>query len=200
MPISDLPAVTTAAGIRVLFADDDKGVRTLFVALLRAAPGVASVIEAKDGAEAVEFGCDQRLDVAVLDLNKPRLDGVETAIRLRALQPRLQIALQSSDLELLGKRADGLELTLFDKRDFDRLLDWVERQAKHAYAGGEGDGGVRLAPRARKVDLCCSGCGYGIVRHAPPTRCPMCGVEASWVELRGWRSRPDVLLPERLAG
>jgi hypothetical protein len=130
----------------------------------------------------------------------PRLEGVETAIRLRALQPWLQIALQSSDLELLSKRADGFELTLFDKIDFVRLLDWVERQAKDAHADGSADGSAWLAPVASKVDLCCSGCGYGIVSHSPPTRCPMCGGDASWVESRGWSSRRAALLPERLAG
>jgi CheY-like chemotaxis protein len=193
MPISDLPADATAAGIRVLFADDDKGVRTLFATLLRATAGVGSVIEAKDGAEAVELASEQRLDVALLDLNMPRLDGVETAIRLGALQPSLQIALHSSDPELLRKRADGLELPLFDKVDFDRLLEWVERHARDTRAAGERD--VRLAPMARKVDLCCSRCSYGIVSRTPPARCPMCGGDASWTEPRGWSSR-QAPLPE----
>jgi CheY-like chemotaxis protein len=197
MPISDLPADATAAGIRVLLADDHKGVRTLLATLLRATAGVGSVIEANNGAEAVELGCEQRLDVAVLDLNMPRLDGVETAIRLHALQPSLRIALHSSDPELLRRRADGLELPLFDKIDFDRLLEWVERQARDARAAGERD--AHLAPMARKVDLCCSRRNYGIVSRTPPARCPMCGGDASWTEPRGWSSRRTAL-PERLAG
>jgi CheY-like chemotaxis protein len=143
MPISDLPADATAAGIRVLLADDHKGVRTLLATLLRATAGVGSVIEANDGAEAVELGCEQRLDVAALDLSMPHLDGVEVAIRLHALQPSLRIALHSSDPELLRRRAGGLELPLFDKIDFDRLLEWVERQARDVRAAGERD--VRLA-------------------------------------------------------
>jgi CheY-like chemotaxis protein len=196
MPISDLPGNATTAGIRILFADDDKAVRTLFATLLRARAGVASVMEAKDGAEAVEFGREQRLDVAVLDLNMPRLDGVEAAIRLRALQPSLRIALHSSDPEQLRKRADGLELLLFDKVDFDRLVEWVEEQARDLRAAGERD--VCLAPSAREADLCCSRCSYGIVSRTPPARCPMCGGDASWTEPRGWRSRRTAV-PEGLA-
>jgi CheY-like chemotaxis protein len=195
MPTADLLADATAAGIRVLVADDDKGVRTLFAALLRATAGVTSVIEAKDGAEAVELGSEQRINVAVLDLNMPRLDGVEAAITLRALQPSLQIALHSSDPELLRARADGLDLPLFDKADFDGLREWVERRASNGRAVGR----VRAAPMPPKVDLCCSGCGYGIVSRTPPTRCPMCGGNASWTEPRGWSSR-RAALPERLAG
>jgi CheY-like chemotaxis protein len=195
MPIADLSADATAAGIRVLVADDDKGARTLLATLLRAAAGVTSVIEAKDGVEAVELGSEQRLDVAVLHFKMPRLDGIETAITLRALQPSLQIAVHSSDPELLRTRADGLDLPWFDKADFDGLREWVERQASHARAFGR-VGVVSIPP---KVDLCCSGCGYGIVSRKPPTRCPMCGGDASWTEPRGWSSR-RVALPERLAG
>ena len=32
----------------------------------------------------------------------------------------------------------------------------------------------------RKLSLECSSCGYGIVRAAPPERCPMCQAEV-WV-------------------
>ena len=70
-----------------------------------------------------------RLDIAVLDLNMPRLNGIDTAVRLRSLQPSLQIALHSSDPELLRQRAAGLDLPLFDKLDFDHLIDWVQRHA-----------------------------------------------------------------------
>ena len=88
MPIADLPADGTAAGIRVLVADDDKGARTLFATLLRAAAGVTSVIEAKDGAEAVELGSEQRLDVAVLDFKHAsprRCRGCDHAARAAAV-------------------------------------------------------------------------------------------------------------------
>jgi CheY-like chemotaxis protein len=56
MPSQDLPADAPTAGIRLLVADDDDGVRSLFAALLRYSAGVASVIEGKTGIEAVELG------------------------------------------------------------------------------------------------------------------------------------------------
>jgi len=42
---------------------------------------------------------------------------------------------------------------------------------------------VALLPR--KLSLECSSCGYGIVRAAPPERCPMCQADA-WVH-SPWR-------------
>src|SRR5207247_8993800 len=88
------PAVTR---VRVLVADDDKGVRAKFVALLGDANGIASTLEAADGAEAVQVGLQLRPEIAVLDLNMPRLSGVEAAQTLTALRPSMRIALQSSD-------------------------------------------------------------------------------------------------------
>ena len=190
MPTSDALTDGPATGARVLVADDDERVRTMFATLLRAIAGVVSVIEAQDGAEAVELARERRLDIAVLDLNMPCVDGVEAAIRLRALHPSLRIALHSSDPELLGQRAAGLGLSLFDKVDFDRLHAWVERHAQDASAN---DAGATVAPLAPKLDLCCSLCGYGIVSRVPPARCPMCGREAVWDEPPGWALRRAAL-------
>lgn len=198
MRVQSASADAPVAGIRVLIADDDERVRSVYATLLKATNGVACVIEADDGAEAVELSRTRQVDVAVLDLNMPHLDGVEAALKLRALEPCPRIALHSSDPELLRQRAAGLELPLFDKVDFERLLAWVERRATEARAARTNAGG-RVAPIARKVDLRCSGCGYGIVCRTPPERCPMCGGYGAWVEPRGWNAR-RAALGERLAG
>lgn len=192
---TDAPADIPASGVRLLLADDDAHVRTMLATLLRAAAGVGWVVEAGDGTEALALAIGGRLDVAVLDMNMPRLDGIEAARRLRALQPTLPIALQSSDPELLRQRAVGLQLPLFDKIDFDRLLAWVEEQAKAAAAHDH----RTVAPLARKLDLCCDLCGYGIVSRLPPTRCPMCGEDTVWAEPTSWGSR-RAALHERRAG
>ena len=195
MRTSDAPTDALASGARVLVADDDPGVRTMFATLFRATAGVTSVIEAADGAEAVELAREQRLDVAVLDLNMPRLDGVAAALRLRAMQPSLAIALHSSDPELLRERAAGLDLPLFDKLHFDRLLTWLERQIEASAASGN----CAVARMAPKLDLCCDLCGYGIVSRLAPARCPMCGGAPGWAERLGLASRSPAL-PRRLAG
>jgi CheY-like chemotaxis protein len=182
-------------GVRLLLADDDARVRALFATLLGAVAGVGSVVEAEDGTQAVEAADDGRVDVAVLDMNMPRLDGIEAARSLRALRPSMPIALHSSDPELLHTRAAGLGLPLFDKTDLDRLLAWVEQQAERLAQQGP----ATVAPLTRKLDLCCAACGYGIVSREPPTRCPMCGKDAVWAEPTGWASR-RAALDQRRAG
>ena len=132
---TDPPADVAASGLRLLLADDDAGVRRIFAALLRSTAVVRSVAEAEDGTEALALASERGFDVAVLDMNMPRLDGIEAARQLNALQPTLRIALHSSDLELLRQRAAGLELPLFDKHNVDRLLAWIEKQAASAARG-----------------------------------------------------------------
>jgi CheY-like chemotaxis protein len=171
--------------VRVLVADDDKGVRAHFVSLLGVANGIASTLEAEDGAEAVQVGLQLRPEIAVLDLNMPRLSGVEAAQTLTALRPSMRIALQSSDPDSLYAHAGGMGLALFDKLECENLVHWVETQARSC--GPRVD--ETVSALARRLDLTCSMCGYGIVSRKPPERCPMCHVDAAWMEPRSWSAR-----------
>jgi two-component system, NarL family, response regulator DesR len=125
---SDTPETPEPRGVRVLVADDEEGVRSLFAALLRQAAGVSSVLEVEDGADAVRVGQEAGVQVAVLDLNMPRVDGLEAALKLAALQPSIGLALHSSDLRTLRKRASGVGIALFERYEFGSLVAWVERR------------------------------------------------------------------------
>lgn len=130
------PDAERQRGLHVLVAEDDDAIRFLLVTVLRATGGVAEVVEAADGAEAVELGRSRRFDVAVLDLDMPRAGGLEAAAGLRALQPWLEIALQSGDLGLLHERAAWRGGPLFDKANLERLFDWVGRRAEGSHEHG----------------------------------------------------------------
>jgi DNA-binding NarL/FixJ family response regulator len=73
--------------IRVLLADDQALVRGGFRAILDAEPDIEVVAEASDGAEALELAARHRVDVALMDIRMPRLDGIEATRRLLA-EPR----------------------------------------------------------------------------------------------------------------
>jgi CheY-like chemotaxis protein len=169
--------------VRVLVADDDEGVRAHFVSLLGDATGIASTLEAEDGAEAMQVGLQLRPEIAVLDLNMPRLSGVEVAQTLSALQPSMRIALRSSNPNDLRARAGGLGIPLFDKLECDRLVHWVETQARSCRPCTE-EPVAAVSALQRRRDLTCLLCGYGIVSRKPPERCPMCQVDAAWTASR----------------
>jgi DNA-binding NarL/FixJ family response regulator len=70
--------------IRVLIADDQALVRGGFSAILDAEPDIDVVAEAGDGAEVLELTVRHRLDVVLMDIRMPRLDGISATRRLLA--------------------------------------------------------------------------------------------------------------------
>jgi CheY-like chemotaxis protein len=180
----------SVSGIRVLLAEDDAALRLDFAALLCHAEGVSSVLEAHDGADAVHIARHLRPEVAVLDLTMPRLSGVEAAARLAAQQPSMRIALHSADFDRLRESAGALGLALFDKLEPERVVRWVERQAR-AWGSRSYESVSSAAPLEGKRDLRCPLCGYGIVSRKPPDRCPMCQqTVAVWAPARSPLTQP----------
>ena len=88
--------------IRVLLADDEELVRTGLRMILDAEKDIEIAGEARDGAETVEL-CDRhRVDVVLMDIRMPRLDGVKATRRLlaEARHPPLRvIILTTYDLD-----------------------------------------------------------------------------------------------------
>lgn len=86
--------------IRTLVADDDSLVRLALTDILGEAPGITVVAEAADGAEAVALARAHRIDVALMDIRMPRLDGIAATERLRGLpQPPEVVVLTTFDLD-----------------------------------------------------------------------------------------------------
>jgi CheY-like chemotaxis protein len=146
---------------RVLIADDDAVFRALLVTLVRSTSNV-SVLVAADGIEALQLGLQFRPRVVVLDLNMPRLDGVEVAMTLRDMQPSIPIALQSSDPVDLHARAGGLGIRLFDKLDSRGMVAWTEKQIRswsaHATRSPDGKSSTDDRAHARVLPPVCGPC------------------------------------------
>jgi DNA-binding NarL/FixJ family response regulator len=68
--------------IRVALVDDQELVRAGFRMMLDAQPDMTVVGEAADGLAAVELAARREVDVMVMDVRMPRLDGVEAARRV----------------------------------------------------------------------------------------------------------------------
>jgi len=151
--------------VRLLIADDDPAARSLLASSATDLVGEIVVLEADDGAEAIQLGLQESPEIALLDSDLPRLGGIEAAVTLRELKPRMRIALQTGDPQLHRDRAHEHRLPLFGKLELGSTLAWVQAQ---------------VAPRKRS--FICGACGYGAWRESPPSRCPMCQAEHAWIE------------------
>ena len=80
---------------RILLADDHELVRSGLKLVLDSQPDLKVVVEAGDGAEALELGMTADIDLAVLDVSMPRLTGLQAARELRKHRPDLRMLMLS---------------------------------------------------------------------------------------------------------
>ena len=96
--------------VTVVVADDQAAVREGLVLLLGTLPGITVVGQAEDGAAAVETVAASGPQVVLMDLNMPRLDGVEATRRIRADHPQTQVVVlttYSDDESIIGALQAG---------------------------------------------------------------------------------------------
>lgn len=90
----------------VLIADDDMLARRAISDYLSMVEDFDVVAMVRDGGEAVDFATTHRVEMALLDVNMPRMDGIEAATRIHAACPEtLIIMLTSFDDDDLLRRA-----------------------------------------------------------------------------------------------
>ena len=89
--------VPRMAPVRVLAVDDQPIFLRTLRQLVAAAPGFELAGEAQSGAEALDLAARLRPDLVLLDVRMPDMDGVETARRLLAADPRAAVVLISLD-------------------------------------------------------------------------------------------------------
>ncbi|MEU4290409.1 response regulator transcription factor [Kribbella sp. NPDC026596] len=77
--------------VRVLLADDHPVYRDGLAALLGSLDGVEVVGTAADGVEAVDRARDLQPDVVVMDVQMPRLDGIEATRAITADSPHIGV-------------------------------------------------------------------------------------------------------------
>jgi DNA-binding NarL/FixJ family response regulator len=77
--------------IRVLIVDDQALVRAGFRMILEAEGDIDIVAEAVDGLEAVELVTRYTVDVALMDIRMPNLDGIEATRRVAEISPTTHV-------------------------------------------------------------------------------------------------------------
>ena len=104
----------TGKRIRVLVVDDSAFVRRALARMLGAAPDIEVVDVAVDGQDAVEKVAALRPDVITMDIQMPRMGGLEALERIMALHPVPVLLLSSHTRDGADVTLRGLELGAMD--------------------------------------------------------------------------------------
>jgi DNA-binding NarL/FixJ family response regulator len=162
--------------IRVVLADDQQLVREGFARLLRDVDDIDVVGEAANGAEAVGLVQRTDVDVVLMDVRMPGMDGVEATARITASHPHVRVlVLTTFDLDEEVHRAlhAGASGFLLKDTPYDQLVHAIrvvaagesvlaptatrriiqELGAKHAPSAGDRALLERLTDREREVLL-----------------------------------------------
>ena len=140
------------ATVRVLIADDHAAIRMALTRRLRSEPEIEVVGEATDGYAAVLLAGKLKPDIVLMDINMPRMDGIEATRRIVRLYPEIKvIGLSVHCFEFYTRRMleAGARAYVLKDGDIDELL-----QAIGAVSSGQtyvspavvgcGGGGSRL--------------------------------------------------------
>jgi DNA-binding response OmpR family regulator len=119
--------------VRVLVVEDERSLREALVDLLGTRGFTVEAVT--DGVTAAERGVSGEVDLVLLDLTLPRLDGVDVCRRLRMARPALPIliltARGSEDERVQGLRAgaDDYLTKPFGKAELLARIDALRRRA-----------------------------------------------------------------------
>lgn len=150
-----MTAPPAPAAIRILVADDHPTTREGLALILDHEADMAVVAQARDGAEAVALFAEHRPDVAIVDLQMPKMGGVAATEAILRAQPGARVVLfttyDGDDDVYRGLRA-GAKAFLLKDSPTEELLRAI--RAVHAGQGYVSHGaGVRLAERAMLPQL-----------------------------------------------
>lgn len=100
--------------IRVLVADDSAFMRTALTRMIESDPGMRVVGTAQTGVEAMEKVTSLEPDVVTLDVEMPRMNGLETLKRIMQDAPRPVIMVSSLTQEGADTTLEALDCGAFD--------------------------------------------------------------------------------------
>lgn len=85
--------------------DDDLFVRQSLQKMLSRTPGISTAGFAENGTQALEMFASEAVDLVLMDVQLPDIDGVSTAAEIRALDPKARVLMFSSycDQSILRK-------------------------------------------------------------------------------------------------
>ncbi|MCK9271431.1 MAG: response regulator transcription factor, partial [Bacteroidales bacterium] len=82
--------------IKVFIADDHQSFKDGLITFLQADAEIEVVGQAKNGKEALQAAAAQPIDVMILDVDMPVMNGEETLVAMKKLKPEIKVLILTS--------------------------------------------------------------------------------------------------------
>lgn len=128
--------MVTTNKIRLLIADDHAILRDGIVSLLCSEPGLQVACTASGGYEVLDLLSEKEVDICLLDINMPGLDGIETAKLIRQRKPNVKIIMLTTynDREIISELVHiGVSGYLLKNSDKAELVEAINKVMKGRY-------------------------------------------------------------------
>ncbi len=153
--------MTAQAPIRVMIVDDSAFMRTALTRMIQSDPKLQVVGSANDGQQALELIPKLNPDVITMDIEMPRMDGLQALRRVMADAPRPVIMISSLSQEGARATLDALDAGAFDyipKQLSYVSLDIVKiREELVSKVHAAAESGIRYRPRRMALPNALSG-------------------------------------------
>ena len=116
--------------IRVMVVDDQRLIREGLKLMLQHADGIETVAEAADGIEALDAIRNNRVDVALVDIRMPRMDGPTLIAEINTIAPRIRCVVLTTfddDDLLLASLTSGARGYLLKDATPGEIVDTIQR-------------------------------------------------------------------------
>jgi len=173
------PANGSTDQIRVMLVDDSAVVRGLVTRILEEDSSIAVVASVGNGQMAISALDRQEIDVIVLDIEMPVMDGMTALPKLLAADPGVRIIMQST-LTLKGADISMRALEM-------GAADYIPKPTATRELAGGMDFKAELLGKVKAL---------GQARRRDPTRKPRAGVSTAAVRPSSPLPRPSLLSPQ----
>lgn len=117
--------------LRILLCDDHAMLRDGLKLVLQTDPQFEIICEADNGQDAVLLAEELRPDVIILDINIPRINGIEAARAIKAWNPKVKILMltmhedESYIMDAISSGVDGYIFKMSDMEEFLKAIRTV---------------------------------------------------------------------------
>ncbi|MBQ9228703.1 MAG: response regulator [Eubacterium sp.] len=112
--------------MKIICVDDEKLILQLVMLMCEQLPQVSEVVGFSSALEALEYLKDNSADIALLDIEMPKMNGITLAVKIKELQPKLSVIFLTGyshyALDALKIHASGYILKPIEK---DRLAEEI---------------------------------------------------------------------------